>query len=85
MEIAPPLSDERVAAYCAARDLSSVNFERTVLQHALRSIGVQAVAGRALPPLRMRLMGVVSERARAQAVLWQRLRDYVTWSVASEL
>ncbi len=85
MRFANQLSDERVAAYCAARDLPSVNFERTVLQHALRCIGIDAVAGRALPPLRLRLLGVVSERARAEAVLWQRLRDYVTWSVASEL
>lgn len=79
------VSDHRVAAYCRARELSSVNFERVVLEHALRCIGLRAVAGRATPPLSLRLRALVSERARAEVVLWRRLRDYVTWSVASNL
>ena len=79
------LSPRRVAAYCADRGLSSPHFERTVLEHALRTVDLRGVAGRSKPPLELRLRSLVSERARAELVYWHRLRDYVTWRVASRL
>ena len=85
MSYVTQLCNQRLAAYCEHRGLSSVHFERTVLEHALRHISLRRVAGRASPPLRTRVLGLVSERARAEVVLWWRLRDYLTWSVTQTL
>lgn len=78
-------SEARIAAYCAGRGRTSIPFERAVLRQAEAAVGVDALLrdlAAAAPPLRLRLAGLVSRRARAELIYWQRLRDYVVWSAS---
>ncbi len=85
MKPTPRLLDRHLADYCAQRGRSSIAFERAVLERAFATHDAHRVLGRSTPPLRMRVLGLVSERARADLVYWHRLRDYVSWRVWSQL